>query len=381
MAAPYIGARISLVSKKGIRYEGTLATIDTENSNIALQAVRSLGTEGRRLDGPQISGSDETYDYIVFRGADIQDLEVISGGSEGKSAPSAAVAPAAAPAAAPTAVAPPAATPKAAAPQVPPNAWGNPNAPKTAPAKAASMAMAGLGPKQQGAKQQGAKQQGAKSGGGKGAAAGGQPATVKAGAAAPVKKPASFAAAVGGGGGGVGGGGGRAAPPGGPRGGQGGPRYPQHQQRPGGYGHPQQQQQYMAHQQQQQGRHMVHPPRPAFQVPTEDFDFSASTAKFEKITAEPQAHAEPAPSAYEKDDFFDSLSNEETKMGNQRPNYSQMKRVDAETFGGVPVAGYPGGQRGYGNQRRGMGRGGGRNGGQQQHRNANSRGSWKKQQN
>ena len=126
---------------------------------------------------------------------------------------------------------------------------------------------------------------------------------------------------------------------------------------------------------------MAHPPRPAFQVPTEDFDFSASTAKFEKITAEPQAHAEPAPSAYDKDDFFDCLSNEETKMGNQRPNYSQMKRVDAETFGGVPVAGYPGGQRGYGNQRRGMGRGGGRNGGQQQHRNANSRGSWKKQQN
>ena len=128
---------------------------------------------------------------------------------------------------------------------------------------------------------------------------------------------------------------------------------------------------------------MAYPPRPTFQVPTEDFDFSASTAKFEKITAEPQAHAEPAPPAYDKDDFFDSLSNEESKMGNQRPNYSQMKRVDAETFGGVPMAGYSGGQRGYGNQRRanggGMGRGGGRNGGQQQHRNANSRGSWKQQ--
>jgi hypothetical protein len=35
--APYIGASISLVSKAGIRYEGTLFTIDTKASNIALQ--------------------------------------------------------------------------------------------------------------------------------------------------------------------------------------------------------------------------------------------------------------------------------------------------------------------------------------------------------
>ena len=34
---PYIGASISLVSKAGIRYEGTLFTIDTQQSNLALQ--------------------------------------------------------------------------------------------------------------------------------------------------------------------------------------------------------------------------------------------------------------------------------------------------------------------------------------------------------
>ncbi len=34
---PYIGASISLVSKAGIRYEGVLFTIDTKESNIALQ--------------------------------------------------------------------------------------------------------------------------------------------------------------------------------------------------------------------------------------------------------------------------------------------------------------------------------------------------------
>ena len=49
MAAPFIGSRISLVSKSEIRYEGTLHTIDTKESTVALKNVRSFDTEGRRF--------------------------------------------------------------------------------------------------------------------------------------------------------------------------------------------------------------------------------------------------------------------------------------------------------------------------------------------
>ncbi|KAJ3185653.1 hypothetical protein HDU87_000277 [Geranomyces variabilis] len=76
---PYLGSKISLISKSDIRYVGILIQIDQDESTVSLQNVQSWGTEGRRGNpAEELPPNDETFPYVVFRGADVKDLHVMT---------------------------------------------------------------------------------------------------------------------------------------------------------------------------------------------------------------------------------------------------------------------------------------------------------------
>ncbi|KAI5864341.1 Scd6-like Sm domain-containing protein [Durotheca rogersii] len=73
----FLGSRISLISKSDIRYSGILHEINSEESTVSLENVKSFGTEGRKGNPEEeISPSDQVYEYIVFRGSDVKDLRI-----------------------------------------------------------------------------------------------------------------------------------------------------------------------------------------------------------------------------------------------------------------------------------------------------------------
>ncbi|KAF1811019.1 hypothetical protein P152DRAFT_74139 [Eremomyces bilateralis CBS 781.70] len=72
----FIGSVISLISKSDIRYRGTLHEINSDKHTVALENVRSFGTEGRRNGVDEVPPMEAIYEYIVFRGSDVKELSI-----------------------------------------------------------------------------------------------------------------------------------------------------------------------------------------------------------------------------------------------------------------------------------------------------------------
>jgi len=309
--APFIGSHITLISKSDIRYEGTLYTIDTQESTLALKEVKSFGTEGRKYPEPEISPSEEIFDFIVFKGSDIKDLQVKSdqgAGSNGEPATTAA--------------------PRQSAP-----------APARAPVQQPQPPQAKLPgdilPPKAAATVQVTKPKG------------GNRSQSKASVSSNPNKPAwtgkNAANQLG---------------------------IPVQERTNNGHHHRGERRNYAsANTSQRQRQHQHHPQAQAeVKIPEYDFDFNKMFAKFKKEEFFEKETIEVV--KYEKDDFFDAMSSD-TNAPKERPDYRQQRRTDAETFGMNAANAqrsfhrqHGGGRGGRGGYRGGNGRGrGGRGGG------------------
>ncbi|KAF8967296.1 Scd6-like Sm domain-containing protein [Flammula alnicola] len=76
MALSFIGKPISLISHSDVRYRGILAGIDPQASTIQLSNVYSMGTESRRPPNQFIAPVQDPYAYIIFRASEVKDLSV-----------------------------------------------------------------------------------------------------------------------------------------------------------------------------------------------------------------------------------------------------------------------------------------------------------------
>lgn len=72
-----IGCKISLISHQDIRYDGTLFSINQNESSIALKDVQVFGTEDRVTDAAKkVAPSTAMIPFVTFPGSEIKDLFV-----------------------------------------------------------------------------------------------------------------------------------------------------------------------------------------------------------------------------------------------------------------------------------------------------------------
>lgn len=84
-----INSKISLISHQDLRYDGTLFSINTEESSIVLKDVQCLGTEDRILDpSMKIPSNPAIIPFVTFPGEEIKDLYVHEEAAAAKAATS-----------------------------------------------------------------------------------------------------------------------------------------------------------------------------------------------------------------------------------------------------------------------------------------------------
>lgn len=72
-----LNSKISLISHQDLRYDGTLFTINTDESSIVLKDVQCLGTEERISDpAKKIPSNPAIIPFVTFPGEEIKDLYV-----------------------------------------------------------------------------------------------------------------------------------------------------------------------------------------------------------------------------------------------------------------------------------------------------------------
>lgn len=76
----FVGKLISIVDTKSVRYVGILGSISAETSSLVLNNVKIYGTESRVDENDsknRVLPESGRRDSIVFKGSDVEDLQVI----------------------------------------------------------------------------------------------------------------------------------------------------------------------------------------------------------------------------------------------------------------------------------------------------------------
>ena len=74
---PLIDKHLSIITKAGARYEGTLVDVDKVKKTMSLKQVKNMGTEGRRGGENELPPTDNILGMVKFRVELIQSFNIV----------------------------------------------------------------------------------------------------------------------------------------------------------------------------------------------------------------------------------------------------------------------------------------------------------------